>query len=126
MSMHDNRNPTDDDRAVGDRIRLRRRELGMSQTALGDLLGVTFQQIQKYEKGKNRVSASRLASVSEALDTPITFLLVGPQKERRDDAVATGEIMLTPEAVRLLTAYDRMNPQVRQTFTALVEALAAS
>src|SRR5437868_15248033 len=64
---------TSDDVEVGQRIRARRMAKGMSQTELGDLLGVTFQQVQKYEKGVNRVGAGRLVRVAEALDVPVSF-----------------------------------------------------
>ncbi|MDG4721742.1 helix-turn-helix domain-containing protein [Thalassospira aquimaris] len=58
---------------VGSRIRLRRTLLGMSQTALADALGLTFQQVQKYERGMNRAGASRLYDLSHALDVPVSF-----------------------------------------------------
>src|SRR5437870_3411829 len=58
---------------VGKHIRLRRQELSMSQTDLAKKLGLTFQQVQKYERGTNRVSCSRLSEISEVLDAPITF-----------------------------------------------------
>ena len=67
------RRTTPVDRLVGARMRLRRQSLGMSQTELGEKIGVTFQQIQKYELGSNRVGASRLASVATALGVPVTF-----------------------------------------------------
>ncbi len=58
---------------VGGRVRLRRKLLGMSQTDLGNALGVTFQQVQKYERGANRISASRLYELSQVLDAPISY-----------------------------------------------------
>jgi transcriptional regulator with XRE-family HTH domain len=58
---------------VGARIQLRRRELGLSQAALGEKLGVSFQQVQKYESGKNRVSAGVLYEISKALDVPVGY-----------------------------------------------------
>src|SRR6185437_5775644 len=64
-------NPTDI--YVGSRIRLRRNMLGMSQESLGEQLGITFQQIQKYEKGTNRVGASRLQAISSILNVPVSF-----------------------------------------------------
>lgn len=60
------------DQIIGERIRLRRLEIGMSQEQLAALLGITFQQVQKYEKGVNRVSASRLLDVADVLETPVT------------------------------------------------------
>jgi transcriptional regulator with XRE-family HTH domain len=61
------------DAHVGGRVRLRRMLIGMSQERLGELLGVTFQQVQKYEKGANRVGASRLFEIAEVLDVPVQF-----------------------------------------------------
>jgi transcriptional regulator with XRE-family HTH domain len=58
---------------VGARVQLRRRELGLSQAALGEKLGVTFQQVQKYEKGRNRVSAGVLYEISKALNVPVGY-----------------------------------------------------
>jgi len=65
------------DRHVGSRIRLRRQLLGMSQTALGEALGMTFQQVQKYERGANRISAGTLYRAAQALDVPVSFLFDG-------------------------------------------------
>src|SRR5690348_17506917 len=66
-------NPTD--KHVGSRVRMRRMMLGMSQEKLGDSLGLTFQQIQKYEKGTNRIGASRLQQISHILQVPVAFFL---------------------------------------------------
>jgi transcriptional regulator with XRE-family HTH domain len=71
MSGRKTPNPTD--RYVGARVRMRRLMLGMSQTALGDSLGVTFQQVQKYEKGTNRIGASRLQQIAGSLQVPVAF-----------------------------------------------------
>jgi transcriptional regulator with XRE-family HTH domain len=62
---------------VGNRVRLQRMKLGMSQSKLGDALGVTFQQVQKYEKGANRISASRLQDVSRILQVTVTYFFEG-------------------------------------------------
>src|SRR5262245_11880642 len=69
--------PNPVDKYVGSRIRMRRIMLGMSQEKLGESLGLTFQQIQKYEKGTNRVGASRLQQISEILQVPVSFLFEG-------------------------------------------------
>lgn len=61
------------DKHVGARVRMRRMMLGMSQETLGDALGVTFQQVQKYEKGTNRIGASRLQDIANFLKVPVTF-----------------------------------------------------
>src|SRR5471032_288819 len=80
----DKPNPTDVH--VGARVRLRRTLLGMSQEKLGDAIGLTFQQVQKYERGANRVGASRLYDLSRVLDVPVSFFF--------DDMAPAGE----PEA----------------------------
>ena len=69
--------PNPVDKYVGSRVRMRRIMLGMSQEKLGEALGLTFQQIQKYEKGTNRVGASRLQQISEILQVPVSFLFDG-------------------------------------------------
>ena len=65
--------PNPIDKHVGSRVRMRRMMLGMSQTKLGDALGLTFQQVQKYEKGTNRIGASRLQHISQILQVPVAF-----------------------------------------------------
>ena len=65
------------DKHVGSRVRMRRRMLHMSQTDLGNALGLTFQQVQKYEKGRNRISASRLQQISQILPVPVPFFFEG-------------------------------------------------
>jgi transcriptional regulator with XRE-family HTH domain len=65
------------DRYVGARMRVRRFEVGMSQEKLGEFLGITFQQVQKYEKGTNRVSISRLHQIAQALETPVSYFYEG-------------------------------------------------
>jgi transcriptional regulator with XRE-family HTH domain len=69
--------PNQIDKHVGSRVRMRRMMLGMSQEKLGDALGLTFQQVQKYEKGTNRVSASRLQHLSHILQVPVPFFFEG-------------------------------------------------
>jgi transcriptional regulator with XRE-family HTH domain len=86
------------DSHVGNKIRRRRGQLGMSQEALAHALGLTFQQVQKYERGTNRVSASRLWRLAAALDAPITFFFEGlaggerpaPTPSRYESAVLRG------------------------------------
>src|SRR6202046_816345 len=68
-------NPTD--KHVGSRVRMRRMMLGMSQEKLGDALGLTFQQVQKYEKGTNRIGASRLQQIPQILQVPVAFFFEG-------------------------------------------------
>src|SRR5205807_10013477 len=69
--------PNPVDKHVGSRVRLRRMMLSMSQEKLGDALGLTFQQVQKYEKGANRIGASRLQQISHSLQVPVSFFFEG-------------------------------------------------
>lgn len=87
------RSPNPVDIHVGSRVRLRRQVLKFSQEKLGDQLGVTFQQIQKYERGSNRVGASRLWKMSQVLDVPVNFFFDG-----LDDRLATYGMAEDPQA----------------------------
>jgi transcriptional regulator with XRE-family HTH domain len=83
-------NPTD--KHVGSRVRMRRMMLGMSQTELGKNIGLTFQQVQKYEKGTNRIGAGRLQQIAHILRVPVSFFFEGSPGE----AGAAGQIELAP------------------------------
>jgi transcriptional regulator with XRE-family HTH domain len=99
---------------VGSRIRLRRTLLGLSQERLGEALGLTFQQVQKYEIGMNRVSASRLFDLSRVLDVPIGFFF-----DNVPDVVLS-----RPETLALVGAYYRIiDPVVRQRLLDLIKSL---
>ena len=113
-----------DDIEVGQRIRARRMAKGMSQTELGELLGVTFQQVQKYEKGINRVGAGRLVRVAAALDAPITFFF-GATDSGTEDTRAILGFLDTSYSLRLLRAFSRI-PQahVQRAVVELVESIA--
>jgi transcriptional regulator with XRE-family HTH domain len=67
------RGPSDYDQRIGERIRTRRKEVSLSQTALGEILGVSFQQVQKYEGGRNRIAASRIPALADALMVPLAY-----------------------------------------------------
>ena len=83
--------PNPVDKYVGSRVRMRRIMLGMSQEKLGEALGLTFQQVQKYEKGTNRVGASRIQQISEILQVPVSFLFEGgPSGIVRADGASEG------------------------------------
>src|SRR4051812_37905868 len=77
MTNNDDKTPNPVDLYVGGRIRMRRRSLGVSQEKLADDLGLTFQQVQKYERGANRVSASKLYEIARSLQTPVAFFFEG-------------------------------------------------
>lgn len=118
------------DAEIGKRIRALRLERGLSQTELGNLLGVTFQQIQKYEKGANRVAAGRLQRVAEALEVPITFFYAGSAEQDNNtnetDSVDVGLGFLeTAGAVRLVRAFSRIqDPEMRRALVELTEKIA--
>ena len=76
------KSPNQIDRHVGSRVRMRRLLLGMSQEKLGEAVGVTFQQLQKYEKGTNRISAGRLLVISRALRMPVSRFFDGAPEDR--------------------------------------------
>lgn len=110
------------------RIRTLRLERGLSQAELGTMLGISFQQIQKYEKGVNRVSAGRLHRVAEVLQVPVTFFYAGFASERgRADShfIELGfDLLQTSGAIRLLRAYGRINnPKIRHLFMRLAETI---
>lgn len=112
---------------VGKRIRLRRLFLGMNQETLAEHLGLTFQQVQKYEAGANRVSASRLADMARILDVSIAhfFADLSPDQEpssRREQR----ERMEQPETIAFLRFYYGIfDEEVRKHFLALIKAMAA-
>jgi transcriptional regulator with XRE-family HTH domain len=124
------------DRHVGARLRMRRLMLNKSQSDIANALGLTFQQVQKYEKGSNRVSASRLQHLCKILDVPVSFFFDGapgvpglpgtPEAESDGDAAALSGLLATSEGLSLVTAYARIpNARVRRAIVALVEQITA-
>lgn len=120
---------------VGGRIRLRRNMLGMSQEKLGESLGITFQQIQKYEKGTNRVGASRLQAISSILNVPIAFFFEGAPGQDSPSMGGLGEapssdyvvdFLNTSEGIQLNRSFVKIaDSRVRRRVVDLVKALAA-
>src|SRR5215510_8830833 len=86
--------PNPVDKHVGSRVRMRRMMLGMSQEKLGDALGLTFQQVQKYEKGTNRIGASRLQQIAHILQVPVAFFFEDVPRQHE----ALGEVIEAPSA----------------------------
>jgi|AGTN01.1.fsa_nt_gi Predicted transcriptional regulators len=105
-------------------MRLRRIIMGLSQQALGRLVGLTFQQIQKYEKGDNRVSASTLYRLAEALDVPVSFFF----DDLPEDMAAPGRTMELSrrESLELLRHYYRISGPMRKPLYDLVKAMGRS
>lgn len=107
---------------LGKRIRLRRVEQKISQSELGAKLNVSFQQVQKYEKGVNRVGAHRLQQIATALDVPITFFYDGDGKQREVESLL---FIDSAFSLRLLRAYHKIdNQDVQRHFVSLMESVA--
>ena len=125
---------------VGSRVRLRRMMKGMSQDRLGEELGLTFQQVQKYEKGVNRIGASRLFDISRILEVPVQFFYDDFGNDNKEAMIGLAEpnaptyssekgdffaSLATPEGMQLARSFSRINdPQVRRRILELVKALA--
>ena len=122
---------------VGTRVRLRRTLLGMSQEKLGDALGLTFQQVQKYERGANRIGASRLYDLSRVLDVPVSFFFDDIKAETIEAAQAEPagresggggyepDPMMRRETLELVRAYYRIpDTQIRRRLFDLTKAIA--
>jgi transcriptional regulator with XRE-family HTH domain len=125
--------PNPVDKYVGSRVRMRRIMLGMSQEKLGEALGLTFQQVQKYEKGTNRVGASRLQQISEILQVPVSFLFDGgPSGAANTEGFSEGsspayvsDFLATSEGLALTRAFTRISDaKMRRSIVDLVEQIA--
>ena len=130
--------PNPIDRHVGSRVRMRRVMLGMSQEKLGEALGLTFQQVQKYEKGTNRIGASRLQQISRTLDVPPAFFFEGapsfeaiaksepgPMGVAEANAPYVVDFLSTAEGLHLNMAFARIHdPKIRKRIVDLVSSLA--
>ena len=134
--MIDNKKrPNPIDVHVGSRVRLRRNMLGMSQEKLGERLGITFQQVQKYEKGTNRVGASRLQAIASILDTPVSFFFEdapgqNPHSSKgfsEDSATSyVVDFISSAEGLQLNRAFVRItDPKVRRKVIELVRTIAS-
>jgi len=126
--------PNPIDKHVGSRVRMRRMMLAMSQEKLGDALGLTFQQVQKYEKGTNRIGASRLQQISHILQVPVAFFFEGApnlhgsadggMKEAPSPAYVS-DFLATSEGLSLTKSFMRIKePKLRRRIVDLVEEIA--
>jgi len=116
------------DVALGAAVRIRRRSLGISQETLADHCGVSFQQIQKYENGANRISFSRLVQIARALNCRVVDLmdvLDAPESEGGADLDLLAR-MRTPGALELLSAYERLRPDARASLVNLLRTYVAA
>ncbi len=117
---------------VGSRVRLRRTMQGMSQEKLGSSLGITFQQIQKYEKGTNRIGAGRLLNIAGVLDTPIAFFFEDAPCETSGGSIGSDspnyvvDFLSSSEGLQLNKAFVKIgNANVRKKLVELVKSLAS-
>lgn len=128
------KSPNPIDRHVGSRVRMRRMMINMSQEKLGESLGITFQQIQKYEKGTNRIGASRLQHISTVLGVPVAFFFEGAPSggpvapggfAEETSPAYVADFLATSEGLALTRAFTRISdPKVRRRIVDLVETLA--
>lgn len=123
-------NPDPVDVHVGQRVRARRKMLGLSQTQLGKELGVTFQQVQKYERGTNRIGSSRLFRLSSALDVPVAYFFEGAETKLPGyDSSADGfegDAFERQETQELVDAYYRIaDPRIRKKVLGLARLLSS-
>jgi transcriptional regulator with XRE-family HTH domain len=121
------KSPNDADRHIGSQIKARRNAIGMSQEKLGDMLGLTFQQVQKYEKGMNRVGAGRLLDIGTILQVPVTYFYEGLSIDRfkvSSEDKATSLLLATTEGQRLIKAFSMIeSPQLRRKLVDLIEVM---
>ena len=134
--MANKKQPNPIDVHVGSRVRLRRMMLSMSQERLGESLGITFQQIQKYEKGTNRIGASRLQHIARVLSVPVSYFFEDAPVPVDANASSTGiseqasasyvvDFLSSTEGLRLNRAFVRVkDPKVRRRIIELVRVLA--
>lgn len=131
--IENKKKPNPVDIHVGSRVRLRRNMIGMSQEKLGEQLGITFQQVQKYEKGTNRIGASRLQAIASTLDVPVSFFFEdapettkrgGRGFEENNSTRYVVDFLNSSEGIQLNRAFVKISdPQVRRKVVDLVKAL---
>jgi transcriptional regulator with XRE-family HTH domain len=126
--------PNPIDKHVGSRVRMRRMMVGMSQEKLGDALGLTFQQVQKYEKGTNRIGASRIQQISHILQVPVAFFFEGapPPSDQPVEAMNgapspsyVSDFLASTDGLALTKSFTRIkDPKLRRRIVELVEQIA--
>lgn len=124
------KNPNPIDKHVGSRVRMRRLMFGMSQEKLADAIGLTFQQVQKYEKGTNRMGSSRLQQIANVLQVPVTFFFEGAPGQPKLDGKApspayVNEFLSTSDGLALTKAFMQIkNAKLRRCIVNAVEEIA--
>jgi transcriptional regulator with XRE-family HTH domain len=132
-STTEKKSPNPTDKHVGSRVRMRRMMLGMSQEKLGDSLGLTFQQVQKYEKGTNRIGASRLQQISNILQVPVSFFFEGAPNTGQENfglneapsPAYVSDFLATSDGLALTRSFMRIkDSKLRRRIVDLVEQIA--
>jgi transcriptional regulator with XRE-family HTH domain len=124
--------PNPIDTHVGSRVRMRRLILSMSQEKLGDAIGLTFQQVQKYEKGTNRMGSSRLQQIANALQVPVTFFFEGAPDQSKLDGKAqspafVSDFLATSDGLALTKAFMQIkDAKLRRSIVKTVEEIAGN
>ena len=124
--------PNPIDAHVGSRVRMRRLILGMSQEKLGDAIGLTFQQVQKYEKGTNRMGSSRLVQIANVLKVPVTFFFEGAPGQSKLDGKApspayVSNFLATSDGLALTKAFMQIkDAKLRRSIVKTVEEIAGN
>ena len=123
--------PNPVDKHVGSRVRMRRKMLDISQEKLGDALGLTFQQVQKYEKGANRIGASRMQQIAQVLQVPVEFFFEGApdaismNKSDISSCVAMNDFVSSTDGLRLVAAFMKIkDTDLRRRIVRLVDGIA--
>lgn len=131
MANDDEKTPNPVDLYVGGRVRMRRRSLGVSQERLADDLGLTFQQVQKYERGANRVSASKLYEIARSLQTPVAYFFEGLNDPTQASAydpppdIFVHEFLMTNEGLELAAVFPKVKKsRLRRRILDLVRTMA--
>ena len=116
------RRTTNEDRRIGLLVRQRRLQLGLSQTDLANAIGVSFQQVQKYENGTNGIRGSRMVAVAHNLKVPATYFFPSDEPALPNEALA---FAATSQGVAIILAWPKVPPKVRAAITALITESAA-
>ena len=132
IQMMAKKSPNPTDKYVGARVRMRRLMLGMSQEKLGEKLGLTFQQVQKYEKGTNRIGASRLQHISQILKVPVAFFFEGVTGKQNEDGFSkppvadyVSDFLSSSDGLALTKAFTNIkDSKLRRRVVDLVEEIA--
>jgi transcriptional regulator with XRE-family HTH domain len=132
IQMMAKKSPNPTDKYVGSRVRMRRLMLGMSQEKLGEKLGLTFQQVQKYEKGTNRIGASRLQHIAQILKVPVAFFFDGAVAKTTEDGLAkppvadyVSDFLSSSDGLALTKAFTNIkDSRLRRRVVDLVEEIA--